>query len=493
MIVTGSSPTLVLRDRAATDRNLRSRRGVALSLKGLFPPGLQSPTMGERPYMGTPLADGVHQPAVFLDGDRTPNRLHRPLPAAFPNRRALILLDWDDTLCPTTWISQILKAHMADSACWAMGSSAGCEVDWHFEIPAWFGQPLPDEPSVRDPIAELQREVIKLINVAQRFGVVVIVTNAVHGWVESTTKKWLPELKQYILGHGARPPIKVLYGQLAYAAARKHNRKNCEDLPWVDGLGELMWWKKVAMDNAIGNIEELYRLSPASATLARWDWNLPFGATLGGTSHCGSVPSMDLPLMGYPLTPLSGDFGAASSSASMAAVPWHTDGNAKRLVSLISIGDSEAEMQAAFLSGLGAPDLRAAQIAAQQLQQQLAWQSLMPPLAQSPWAGSDPLTPVPPPQIPVASPLRRPQSNPPAGSSRLPAKPWVKVVKLQVNPSVFDLAEELRHLALALPKLISTRSHVRLESEDLQHLPAPVTSRFPEESTLRRGLWTQTV
>ena len=33
----------------------------------------------------------------------------RPRPVSFPNRRNVIFFDWDDTLCPTSWIRSLLK------------------------------------------------------------------------------------------------------------------------------------------------------------------------------------------------------------------------------------------------------------------------------------------------------------------------------------------------------------------------------------------------
>jgi len=109
---------------------------------------------------------------------------------------------------------------------------------------------------VHEAIAELQQAVIKLINIAQQYGIVCIVTNAVPGWVEKTIKRWLPELKQYIWGHGLRPPIPVYYAQEAYTQPGQR----IADLDWVDELGEYMWWKKAAMVQALEDLDSLYRL-----------------------------------------------------------------------------------------------------------------------------------------------------------------------------------------------------------------------------------------
>eukprot|EP00419_Tripos_fusus_P000681 CAMPEP_0172686770 /NCGR_PEP_ID=MMETSP1074-20121228/21176_1 /TAXON_ID=2916 /ORGANISM="Ceratium fusus, Strain PA161109" /LENGTH=71 /DNA_ID=CAMNT_0013506125 /DNA_START=1 /DNA_END=213 /DNA_ORIENTATION=+ len=70
-------------------------------------------------------------------------------------------------------------------------------------VPQWFRHQLPDEPRLHDLMRNLQHKVIEVIEVAQQFGVVCIITNSLPGWVDMTIKKWLPELRQYIFGQGA--------------------------------------------------------------------------------------------------------------------------------------------------------------------------------------------------------------------------------------------------------------------------------------------------
>lgn len=202
------------------------------------------------------------QAQVYLE---SPTRAEpRLMPGAFPNRRTVFFFDWDDTLCPTSWIRSILKSHMADLQEWC-DSPAEDEAEWVTAIPGWFSQPLPDEPTVHEWIADLQRAVIDVINRAQAYGVVCIVTNALPGWVEKTMRKWLPQLKEYIVGHGVRPAIKVIYGQQVY----EKPRGKAADLPWVDDLGPTGWWKKAAMTLALDSVDELYRLEDRPASW--WD------------------------------------------------------------------------------------------------------------------------------------------------------------------------------------------------------------------------------
>jgi len=200
------------------------------------------------------------------------------------------------------------------------------DFEWRDHVPEWYGNPLPDD--VSESIADLQRAVIDVINKAQALGIVCIVTNAVRGWVEKTTKKWLPKLNQYILGHGTRPQILVLYGQQEYQRPKPESQ--AASLGWVDDLGELMWWKKAAMSAVLCRIDDVYRVAGTG-----------IDSGVGSSSVC------------------SGDQQGCPSDAGEALkeVTWLADSNAKDLVNLISIGDSEAEMQsspgrtAAFCGG----------------------------------------------------------------------------------------------------------------------------------------------
>jgi len=224
---------------------------------------------------------------------------------AVPNNKTLIIFDWDDTLCPTTWIRNLLKYHISDQYDWATGAE-GVDFDFMHQIPAWFAQPLPDLPDVRDSIEGLQRAVIDVIKAAQSLGVVCIVTNAVEGWVDQTMKKWLPQLTPYILGHGARPPIKVLYGQQEYTRPPPGSPAASLGWPSGDAHRELTLWKKAAMIAVLEKSDELYRVAPSAST----------------------------------------------GESTLPDVSWKADHDAKTFVNVLSIGDSEAEIRAGPLAVL---------------------------------------------------------------------------------------------------------------------------------------------
>mmetsp|Transcript_118451 Transcript_118451/g.334923 ORF Transcript_118451/g.334923 Transcript_118451/m.334923 type:complete len:719 (+) Transcript_118451:50-2206(+) len=266
-----------------------------------FLSGGSLPSSPENQQSCIQLSTPCHGSCSFLMGTRK-------LPVAFPNHRGVIFFDWDDTLCPTTWLRHLLKDALADIQNWS--ECTGAESDCVKLVPEWFLQPLPDDPAVHELINELQCAVINMLNVAQAYGAVCIVTNACPGWVEKTIKKWMPKLREYIFGHGARGAIKLVYGQEAF------KRRHKGDISWVDELGEYMWWKADAMTECLNDVEDLYRFGADRADVV----------TGSSTDNAGVE-------------------AAAPGST------WCSDSSTKHVLDIISIGDNEAEMQAAEFVG----------------------------------------------------------------------------------------------------------------------------------------------
>mmetsp|Transcript_58387 Transcript_58387/g.156078 ORF Transcript_58387/g.156078 Transcript_58387/m.156078 type:complete len:294 (+) Transcript_58387:3-884(+) len=87
----------------------------------------------------------------------------------FKPDQTIIIFDWDDTLCPSSWI-RANKHHLS------------------------FFKPAPKTEHFQRPLRELQRECEALLTMAIKLGNVVIVTNAVHPWVETSCRNFLPSL-----------------------------------------------------------------------------------------------------------------------------------------------------------------------------------------------------------------------------------------------------------------------------------------------------------
>ncbi|CAE7653043.1 unnamed protein product [Symbiodinium sp. CCMP2456] len=87
----------------------------------------------------------------------------------FRQEQTIIIFDWDDTLCPSSWIRANKKVLS-------------------------FFKPAPNVEKYQKPLRELQAAVEVLLKLAMKLGTVVIVTNAMDPWVETSCRNFLPSL-----------------------------------------------------------------------------------------------------------------------------------------------------------------------------------------------------------------------------------------------------------------------------------------------------------
>merc|ERR1711871_671871 len=85
----------------------------------------------------------------------------------FKPEQTIILLDWDDTLCPSHWIRSNRPT---------LG----------------FFKPPPEQDRFTVPLRKLEEQCYDLLSLALKLGKVVIVTNAVEPWVETSAKNFMP-------------------------------------------------------------------------------------------------------------------------------------------------------------------------------------------------------------------------------------------------------------------------------------------------------------
>lgn len=87
----------------------------------------------------------------------------------FRPEQTIIIFDWDDTLCPSSWIRANKKVLS-------------------------FFKPAPTTEKYQKPLRELQAAVEVLLKMSMKLGTLVIVTNAMDPWVETSCRNFLPSL-----------------------------------------------------------------------------------------------------------------------------------------------------------------------------------------------------------------------------------------------------------------------------------------------------------
>jgi len=87
----------------------------------------------------------------------------------FQPEQTIILFDWDDTLCPSTWIRENRPALSFFKMC-------------------------PLDEKYQRPLQELQQHVEATLQLAMKVGKLVIVTNAMEPWVETSCRNFMPAI-----------------------------------------------------------------------------------------------------------------------------------------------------------------------------------------------------------------------------------------------------------------------------------------------------------
>lgn len=85
----------------------------------------------------------------------------------FKPEQTILIFDWDDTLCPSTWLK---------------------------ENRLIFSRPSPSQERYQKPLRELQEKVSVLLSAASKLGKVIIVTNAQSPWIEHSCKNFMPDI-----------------------------------------------------------------------------------------------------------------------------------------------------------------------------------------------------------------------------------------------------------------------------------------------------------
>lgn len=123
----------------------------------------------------------------------------------FAADETLLMLDWDDTLLPTSWIE-----------------AQGLRPSESYLMTPW----------QREQLALMAQRAVLTLRVAKSYGTVVIVTNAEHGWIELTCEKFMPSLLPVL------QDVKILSARSQYEP---------------QGVAQPCVWKLLAFDGEIGS------------------------------------------------------------------------------------------------------------------------------------------------------------------------------------------------------------------------------------------------
>lgn len=120
----------------------------------------------------------------------------------------IILLDWDDTLLPSTMLTQL-----------------GYRVDEKTPLPA----------DLAGDLTGLAEDVIRLLDTCQQYGTVLLVTNAETGWVELSSERFMPTVITDIRQRG----IKVVSARSAYDGPFPNSPVDWKQVAFVSEVGQL--------------------------------------------------------------------------------------------------------------------------------------------------------------------------------------------------------------------------------------------------------------
>lgn len=123
----------------------------------------------ERSVMASALSS---KERVVLDANEstkesTSSATHPEQTREFSYDETLCILDWDDTILPSSWVHENCRR---------------------------FGVWAPITPQQREVLAELAQRAAETIQAAKQIGTVLVVTNAARGWIELSCLRFLPTL-----------------------------------------------------------------------------------------------------------------------------------------------------------------------------------------------------------------------------------------------------------------------------------------------------------
>ncbi|CAH0477027.1 unnamed protein product [Peronospora belbahrii] len=104
----------------------------------------------------------------------TPSKKRTGSPSTSVRDRTVVVFDWDDTLCPSSWLHA------------------------HDLLPKYRGHQISVTPEQREVLNFISAHVARLLQKAVAYGPVFVVTAAEYGWVEMSAALYLPDVQSVL-------------------------------------------------------------------------------------------------------------------------------------------------------------------------------------------------------------------------------------------------------------------------------------------------------
>ena len=162
----------------------------------------------------------------------------RPAASAEPLHNNLIIFDWDDTLIPSTWLSESILEHVRSPA----------ELVRHYQL--------------------VEESVYMVLTQAIQVGFVVIVTNSEEGWVDYCCDHFFPRLKPLLSGISVLSARTLYQDQFAHPSFWKQQAFKDVISNYVSSIPPQTYFTITSIGDSMYERDALYKSTDALSSFA---------------------------------------------------------------------------------------------------------------------------------------------------------------------------------------------------------------------------------